>query len=85
MANVKTAISLPEPLFEQAESLAHELNTSRSHLFVLALEEFIRRHQNRQLLQQLNAAYGEGLDLEEERLLRAMRHSYRHLVEDDAW
>ncbi len=51
MANIKTAISLPEPLFEQAEALAHEMNVSRSRLFSLALEDFIRRHENKQLIE----------------------------------
>ena len=42
MANIKTAISLQESLFAQAEDLARDLNVSRSRLFVLALENFIR-------------------------------------------
>lgn len=49
MATVKTAISIQESLFEEAEALAREMNTSRSHIFVLALEEFIRRHKARRI------------------------------------
>ncbi|NEP44555.1 MAG: hypothetical protein F6K35_37220 [Okeania sp. SIO2H7] len=59
MATVKTAISLQESLFEQAEALAAEMNVSRSRLIAIALEEFIRRHHNRQLLEKINAAYAE--------------------------
>ena len=57
MANVKTAISLQRPLFEQVDALAQELQISRSRLFVLAVEAFIRRYQNRQLLEAINEAY----------------------------
>ena len=59
MATVKTAISLQESLFEQAEALATQMNVSRSRLIAIALEEFIRRHQNRQILEKINAAYAE--------------------------
>ena len=54
MANVKTAISLQQALFEQVDTLAQELQISRSRLFVLAVEDFIQRYQNRQLLEAIN-------------------------------
>lgn len=66
MSNVKSAISLPESLFEEAEAIAEELKVSRSRLMALALEEFIRRHQNRQLLAKINAAYDDSPDEEEQ-------------------
>ena len=37
MQTVKTAISIQEGLFEQAETLARQIKISRSRLFVLAL------------------------------------------------
>lgn len=85
MANVKTAISLPESLFEQAETLANEMKLSRSRLMALALEEFIRRHANRQLLEKINAAYSEAdaLDEEEEAILGSMRQSHRQIIEGE--
>jgi metal-responsive CopG/Arc/MetJ family transcriptional regulator len=85
MANVKTAISLQESLFEQAESMAREMSISRSRLFTLALEEFIRRYHNRRLLEQINAAHEGEPDPEEEAALRAMRRKHRKVVEQEAW
>jgi metal-responsive CopG/Arc/MetJ family transcriptional regulator len=42
---MKTAISLPDQLFDMAERVAAELKVSRSELYRDALEEFIRvRH-----------------------------------------
>jgi hypothetical protein len=66
MATVKTAISLEDSLFKEVEALAKKMKVSRSRLFALALEEFLRRHQNQQLLEQLNAAYDDAPDPEEE-------------------
>jgi hypothetical protein len=39
MPAVKTAISLPEPLFHRAETVAHELQISRSQLVATAVDE----------------------------------------------
>ena len=42
MENIKTAISIEKSLFTQANALARKMKVSRSRLFVLALEDFIR-------------------------------------------
>ncbi|MFQ5595821.1 MAG: hypothetical protein ACE5HA_16870 [Anaerolineae bacterium] len=81
MANVKTAISLQQPLFEQVEALAQELQISRSRLFVLAVEAFIQRYQNQKLLEAINEAYDDLPDAEEESLRKKMRQQHRQLVE----
>ncbi|MBE7551714.1 MAG: hypothetical protein HS126_11650 [Anaerolineales bacterium] len=83
MANIKTAISLQETLFEQVEALAHELNVSRSRLLALALEDFIRRYQNQKLLEQINSAYDDAPDPGEQIRLRQMRHQQRRIVEGE--
>jgi len=83
MANVKTAISIDKALFEQVNKLADELDVSRSHLFVLAVEEFIQRYENEQLLQQLNQAYDDLPLADEEQILQGMRSSHRALVEGE--
>jgi predicted transcriptional regulator len=80
MASVKTAISLDQSLFEEAEALAQEMHLSRSRLFVLALEDFIRRHQNRQLQAQLNEAYEGEPDPAESARLQGMRRYHRKVV-----
>jgi metal-responsive CopG/Arc/MetJ family transcriptional regulator len=41
---MKTAISLPDELFAQAERLARRLRKSRSELYRDAVSEFIARH-----------------------------------------
>ncbi len=84
MAHVKTAISMQKSLFEQAEALARALKVSRSRLVVLALEDFIRRQQNQQLLHEIDTAYAHEDDLAEKTLPRKMRRSHRRLV-DGEW
>jgi antitoxin MazE6 len=41
---MKTAVSIPDELFEEAERLANRLKTSRSGLYARALAEFLARH-----------------------------------------
>jgi metal-responsive CopG/Arc/MetJ family transcriptional regulator len=82
MTTVKTAISIQKSLFEQVNSLAEELQMPRSQLFVLAVEEFIQRHRNRNMLQALNEVYADALESDEDTLWReGMRRKHRKLVE----
>ncbi len=55
---MKTAISLPDDLFNKAESLANRLGLTRSRLYAQALEDYITRHQARRVSEQLDAVYG---------------------------
>ncbi len=84
MANIKTAISIEKPLFEQVDDLAHELKTSRSRIFALAAQEFLQRHKNQKLLEAINDAYDDIPD-EIDESLKPMRRS-RHLkMVKDQW
>lgn len=56
MQTVKTAISLDKTLFAQGDVLAKELKLTRSRLIAQALEEFIAKRRNRDLLARLNLA-----------------------------
>jgi metal-responsive CopG/Arc/MetJ family transcriptional regulator len=40
---MKTAISIPDPLFEEAEKLRRRLRVSRSELYATALRALVRR------------------------------------------
>jgi len=41
---MKTAVSIPDQIFEQAERLARRTRQSRSHVFSSALREYVARH-----------------------------------------
>lgn len=51
---MKTAISLPDPIFAAADDLAAKLKVSRSQLYVMALEKFIRDTQATDVTQRIN-------------------------------
>lgn len=84
MSIVKTAISLPEPLFERADAFARQQNISRSHLFARALEEFLRRHESQALLEALNRVY-ENISPtpEEKEIRRLMKQKQREMVKGE--
>jgi metal-responsive CopG/Arc/MetJ family transcriptional regulator len=65
MPSVKTAISIPEPLFRRAEAVAHSLQISRSQLIARAVDEFVKRYESRSLLESLNRAYEDSPSAEE--------------------
>jgi metal-responsive CopG/Arc/MetJ family transcriptional regulator len=83
MANIKTAISIPQTLFERVEALAHEMHISRSRLFALAVEDFMHRYENQRLLERINAAYTDAPEPDEQALLRRMRRQHRQMVEGE--
>ncbi|MFM7591732.1 MAG: hypothetical protein ACKO85_08055 [Isosphaeraceae bacterium] len=53
---MKTAISIPDELFQNAERLAMRLQTSRSQLYARALSEFIARHDNDRVTELMDEA-----------------------------
>ena len=81
MATIKTAISIQESLFDRVNDLAQELQIPRSQLFTLAVEEFIKRHENRSIFEALNEVYAAAPDPDEEALQEGMRRQQRQLVE----
>lgn len=85
MSGVKTAISLDEELFARVNKLAHELHVSRSRLFSLAVEDYLRKQENQNLLARLNEAYGDHPDDEETKVAVAMKARHRQNVGQDKW
>ena len=80
MANIKTAISIEKPIFEQVNALAKDLKISRSRVFALAAQEFIQRYKNIKFLEALNEAYD---DLpESEPVVSKMRPRHYEMVKD---
>lgn len=56
---MKTAVSLPDPLFEAADRLARRLRVSRSELYAAALGEYLRSHRDEGVTEALNRLYEE--------------------------
>jgi metal-responsive CopG/Arc/MetJ family transcriptional regulator len=79
--SVKTAISLRRPLYEQVDKLAREMSVPRSQVFVLALEAYVIKYQNRLLLQEINKAFADKPEANEQKRLKTMRQQHRRVVE----
>ena len=56
---MKTAISLPDPLFTAAEQFAQEKGLSRSELYAKALQFYLQAHQAHAITEALNQVYAE--------------------------
>ncbi len=80
MAQVKTAVSLDRALYEQVDVLANKMKVSRSRLFTMALQDFLRRHDNEQLLQEINKAYQDEADPGQQTLRRGMQRIHRKIL-----
>jgi hypothetical protein len=54
---MKTAVSLPDEIFKQAEATAKKLRISRSRLYATALSEYLDRNSPESVTARLNAYY----------------------------
>ena len=54
---MKTAISIPDKVFESAENLSKRLGQSRSQLYTQAINSYVAKHQKDKLTEQLNVVY----------------------------
>ena len=59
---MKTAISIPDEVFEAAETLADSLGLSRSELYVRAMREYLERQRRENVTERLNQVYAQDAD-----------------------
>jgi hypothetical protein len=78
---MKTAISLPDPLFLAAEKAAKRLSMSRSQMYAKAIQEFVDLHAQTDVTERLDRVYGE----ESSRLDPVLGKMQQLTIEDDAW
>jgi len=56
---MKTAVSIPDEVFQEAERQARRLKISRSRLYSRALAEYLARHAQDQVTEAMNRALAE--------------------------
>lgn len=78
---MKTAISLPDELFETADKLARKLGISRSKLYSNALTEFLARNRTSRVTERLNAYYS----VEDSRLDAGLGEVARRTLNRSEW
>lgn len=56
---MKTAVSVPDPVFEAAEALAERMGVSRSQLYTTALEAYLAASPADDVTARLDVVYGD--------------------------
>ena len=56
---MKTAISIPDIVFNEAEALAKKLGISRSELYASAVSAYVEEHRGERIVEALNALYSQ--------------------------
>jgi metal-responsive CopG/Arc/MetJ family transcriptional regulator len=63
---MKTAVSIPDDVFEKAERLAKRAKRSRSDVFAAALREYVARHAPEEVTEAMNRVCSEIEDQKDE-------------------
>ena len=74
---MKTAISLPDDLFDSADVLAEKLGISRSELYATAVAEYLAKHRDEDVTACLNEVYADQPSGLKEPLRAAQARSVR--------
>ena len=82
---MKTAISLPDKIYYEAEEAAQNLGITRSALYLNALVEYLKNNNRKNITQKLNEVYNDDYYKEFEPLSNAALESIRELTKNDAW
>lgn len=86
MASVKTAVSIPEDLFRQAEELADKKGLNRSRLYSIALERLVAAEEHDEVTRRLNEALGPDYPTQEdEAAVNFAQASFHEITKDDTW
>jgi metal-responsive CopG/Arc/MetJ family transcriptional regulator len=78
---MKVAISIPDDLFESAETLGKRLGVPRSRLYATAIADFVAKHRGRKVTEVLDRLYG----AEESHLDSRVRRVQRRSIERNTW
>lgn len=83
---MKTAISVPDEVFEQVKAKAAELGVSRSEFFTQAARKYLGELESQSLTNQINEALDlAGHDDSAEFAVEAGRRLLNKLAEKDPW
>ena len=78
----RTAICIDGQLLEEADQVARKMGLSRSRLFSLALQDYLRQRRQEQVTEQLNRVYAGGPDASEQRTTAGMKARFRSTIKD---
>ncbi|HJT88955.1 MAG TPA: hypothetical protein VJ732_13895 [Bryobacteraceae bacterium] len=79
---MKTAISIDDELLHEADETARRMGLSRSRLFAMAIDDFLKRRRREQMFRKLNELYGNDPQTEEKRLLEGIKAKVRRTAKE---
>jgi metal-responsive CopG/Arc/MetJ family transcriptional regulator len=82
---MKTAISIPEKLFEAAEQFARGRGMSRSELYATALRHYLGEHRGEMITERLDEIYGGESVVWIQTSLACRRGRCRRMTGSAAW
>lgn len=82
---MKVAISIPDSLFHEAETVAKDLGLTRSGLYGRALAEFVKQHRGQIITDRLNAVYAEVDSALDPVLAQLQWQVIQRELGDDTW
>ncbi len=80
---MKTAISISDDLLQAGDRAAKQLGVSRSRLFSMALQEYLRSRHKAEIAEQLRRAYSDDPSAEEGDLTKRYKSKLRKNL--DRW
>lgn len=78
---MKVAVSIPDPVFAEAELLARRLNTTRSDIYARALDAFVGTHAPDRVTEAINSVV-DAVGVEPDGFVRA---AARRVLERVEW
>ena len=82
---MKTAVSLPDSLYRDAERTPKSMGIPRSQLYAKALEEFLCHHQREWITANLNAIYSDPAINDQPQIIDPGLEAIRELTKNDTW
>jgi metal-responsive CopG/Arc/MetJ family transcriptional regulator len=82
MHTMKTAISVDDDLITEADRTAREMGVSRSRLFSLAIESYLRNREHERILEQLNRVYAGKAGAVDKRLAARIKGKFRQAIQE---
>lgn len=80
---MKTAVSIPDELFESAEGFARRMEMTRSELYAKALRGYLKDHGGEGITERLDRVH--GADQEDGVLDPAVASMQRRSLPDEEW
>jgi len=80
MHTMKTAISVDGHLLHEADQAARQMGLSRSRLFSLALENYLRQRRQEQMIEKLNQVYAGEPNPSDLRTAKRVKAKFRSTI-----